>query len=371
MDKVDITIIGAGVVGLAIAARIADEKKNIIVLDKNHTFGQETSSRNSEVIHSGIYYPPGSLKSRLCVEGNKKLYEICRKHNITHKRIGKLIVAADESEVKELEAFYQRGVQNGNTALEMVSSKELKSVEPHIRAVAAIRSPDTGIIDSHSLMENFISQAKSKGVQFVYQAKVTGVEKCNEGLQVNIEDVSGDYSFITGVLINSAGLHADKVAEMTGIDIDNAGYRIHFCKGEYYSVGRGKNKLVQRLIYPVPSADLTGLGIHITLDLGGRMRLGPSAYYLDSLDYSMDLCYKSEFYQSAKAYLPELEVDDIQPDMAGIRPKLQGPGDKFRDFIIQEESEKGLPGLINLIGIESPGLTCSPAIAEYVANFCC
>jgi L-2-hydroxyglutarate oxidase LhgO len=371
MDILDVTIIGAGVVGLAVAARLADEKKDIIVLEKEHSFGQETSSRHSGVIHSGIYYPPDSLKSNLCVEGNKRLYEICRKYNIAHKQIGKLIVAADDSEVKELETFYQRGVRNGNTSLDLVSGNELEILEPNVRAVAAIRSPDTGIIDSHGLMQFYIAQSKSKGVAFVYQAKVTCIEKCNEGFQLKVEDVSGDFSFITRVLINCGGLYADKVAEMAGIDIDKAGYRIHFCKGEYYSVGHGKNKLVQSLIYPVPSADLTGLGIHITLDLGGRMRLGPSAYYIDNLDYSMDTRYKSLFYQSAKAYLPALEYEDIEPDMAGIRPKVQGPGDNFRDFIIQEESGRGLPGLVNLIGIESPGLTCSPAIAEYVAKICC
>ena len=370
MDIVDITIIGAGVVGLAIAARLGDKNKEIYVLEKNPSFGQETSSRHSGVIHSGIYYPQGSLKSRLCVEGNKLLYEICRKYDVDHKQTGKLIVAAENKELQELEAFFQRGLQAGNRELKLISGEELKQIEPCVRAVAAIHSPLTGIIDSHGLMQCYILQAVEKGVQFAYQAEVIGIGKCAEGFQIKVKDVSGEFSFLTRRLINSAGLYADKIAELAGIDLDKAGYKIHYCKGEYYSVGNGKNKLVQRLIYPVPSADLTGLGIHITIDLEARMKLGPSAYYVDELDYSIDSRYKSLFYESAKAYLPELNFEDIEPEMAGIRPKVQGPGDNFRDYIIREEGDKGLPGLINLVGIESPGLTCSPAIANYVADLC-
>ena len=271
-------------------------------------------------------------------------------------------MAADDGEEKELKVLFLRGQNNGARDLSLISAEEIKNLEPRVRAIAAIRSPYTGIIDSHGLMQSYISRATEKGVQFAYQAKATDIQRVPGGYQVRVEDASGEFSFNTRILINCAGLYADKVAGLAGIDIDKTGYRIHFCKGEYYSVGNGMNNLVQRLIYPVPSADYTGLGIHVTLDLDGRMRLGPNAYYVDNPDYAMDARNNAVFYHSAKAYSPELDLEDIEPEMTGIRPKLQGPSDKFRDFIIREESDNGSPGLINLIGIESPGLTSSPRL---------
>ncbi len=366
--KADITIIGAGIIGLGIAAQVATEDSDVYVLEKNGTFGQETSSRHSGVIHAGIYYPEGSLKAKLCVTGNRILYELCERHGIGYRRVEKLIVATSDEETGELQKLLERGRRNGAEGLRILSRRELKESEPNVEGVAAILSPSTGIIDSHALMKYYLARAKEEGAQIAYQSKVIGIEKAAGGYKVTVEDSTGSSSFTTRSLINCAGLHCDKVARMAGIDTAKAGYNLHYCKGEYFSVGSGKSTLVKRLIYPVPPPKVGGVGIHVTLDLEGRMRLGPSIHYVDSIDYAIDSQHKQLFYDAAKRLLPFIEYDDIEPEMAGIRPKLQGPGEDAKDFVIRDESDKGLPGLINLIGIESPGLTASPAIAAYVQN---
>jgi L-2-hydroxyglutarate oxidase LhgO len=365
----DITIIGAGVVGLAIAARVASRNRSVYVLEKNERFGQETSSRHSGVIHSGIYYPYGSLKAKLCVEGNHLLYELCRKHGIGHRKLSKLIVAASDEETGQLQELNEKGLRNGAVGLKLISRREMKKLEPNVEGVAALFSPSTGIIDSHALMEHFAARAKDGGAEIAYRKKAVGIEKVSDGYKVTVaEGDKGKFSFTTRILINCAGLYCDNMAELAGIDIGRAGYRLRYCKGEYFTVGNGKNKLVKRLIYPVPEVKGTGLGVHITLDLEGRMRLGPNTEYVDSIDYAVDSRHKDSFYKSAIKMLPFIAYEDLEPEMAGIRPKLQGPGDDVRDFVIRDESDRGLPGFINLIGIESPGLTSSPAIAKYVAG---
>jgi len=357
------------VVGLAVAAHVAIPDRVVYVLEKNERFGQEISSRHSGVIHSGIYYPQDSLKAKLCVEGNHLLYELCRKHGIGHKNLGKLIVATSDEETVQLQQLREKGKKNGARGLGIISKRELKNLEPNVEGVAALRSPSTGIIDSYSLMGYFAAVAKDNGAQIAYRTRVVGIEKVVDGYKVTVQEGdSGRFSFITRILMNCAGLYCDKIAELAGIDIAKAGYRLHYCKGEYFSVGGGKNRLVKRLIYPVPESNVTGLGVHVTLDLEGRMRLGPSVEYVDSIDYSVDSRHKEEFYSAAKKMLPFIEYDDLEPDTTGIRPKLQGPGEDVRDFVIREESDKGLPGFINLVGIESPGFTSSPAIGRYVAG---
>jgi L-2-hydroxyglutarate oxidase LhgO len=368
MHKADITIIGAGVVGLAIAAQIASEDKEVYVLEKNKTFGLEISSRHSGVIHSGIYYPEGSLKAKLCVAGNRILYELCERYGIGHSRLGKLIVATSDEERGQLQTLLERGRRNGAEGLRLLSKRGIRKLEAGVEGVAAILSPSTGIIDAYGLMKYFIARAKDGGAQIAYQTKVVGIEKLSGGYKVTVEDESGSSSFTTRLLINCAGLHSDKVAELAGIDIAKAGYKLHYCKGEYFSVAGGKGGLVKHLIYPVPPPKLTGVGIHLTLDLEGRMRLGPGVQYVDSIDYAVDNQHKKLFYDSVRRFLPGIKYDDIEPEMAGIRPKLQEPGGDFRDFVIREEGDKDLPGFINLIGIESPGLTASPAIANYVSG---
>ena len=364
----DIAVIGAGVVGLAIAAQVAREHREVYVLEKNETFGQEISSRHSGVIHSGIYYPEGSLKAKMCVAGNHILYELCERYGIGHRRLGKLIVATSDEEIGELQILLERGLRNGAEGLRILSKREIKELEPNVEGVAAILSPATGVIDSHALMKYFIAKAMDGGVQIAYHTKVVGIEKVADGYKVTVEDGTGKFSFITRIVINCAGLHCDKVAELAGIEIAKAGYQLHYCKGEYFSVGSGKNTLVKRLIFPVPPPKLTGVGIHVTFDLEGRMRLGPSIHYVDSIDYAVDNQHKQFFYDSVRRFLPFIEYDDLEPEMAGIRPKLQEPGGDIKDFVIRDESDKGLPGFIDLIGIESPGLTAAPAVAEYVAS---
>jgi len=366
--RADITIIGAGVVGLAVAAQVAREDREVYVLEKNKTFGLETSSRHSGVIHSGIYYPEGSLKTQMCIAGNRILYELCKKYNIGYKKLGKLIVATTDEETGQLETLLERGRRNGAEGLRMLSKQELKKLEPNVDGVAAILSPATGIIDSHALMQYFIAKATEGGIQIAYQTKVVGIEKIADEYKITVEDNSEKFSFMTRHLINCAGLQCDKVAGLAGIDTDKAEYKLYYCKGEYFSVSSSKSKLVKRLVYPVPLPQITGVGIHITFDLDGRMRLGPNAYYVDSIDYTVDNQHKRSFYESVRAFLPAIEYDDLEPEMAGVRPKIQEPGGEIKDFIIRDERDKGLPGLINLIGIESPGLTASPAIAEYVES---
>ncbi|MBA7633454.1 L-2-hydroxyglutarate dehydrogenase [subsurface metagenome] len=215
-------------------------------------------------------------------------------------------------------------------------------------------------------MKYFLNRAREKGAEIAYKSKVIGIERLSDGYEVTVENSSGPFPFKTEVLINCAGLSADRIAQLGGIDINKAGYKLFYCKGEYFSVGNRKNRLIKRLIYPVPEPSTGGMGIHATLDLEGRMRLGPNARYVNEIDYKVDESQKGIFYRSVKAFLPFIEDDDLEPEMAGIRPKLQGPGDDFRDFVIRHEQDRGLPGFINLIGIESPGLTSAPAIAERV-----
>jgi len=365
---VDVTIIGAGVVGLAIAAQVARGTREVYILEKNDSFGRETSSRNSQIIHSGIFYPEGSLKAKLCVEGNAILYSLCEQYGIGCQRKGKLIVAVDSSEAEQLETFWHRGLKNNVKGLRLLDQREIAKVEPNVKAVAALFVPSAGVIDVYSLMSCFLAKARENGARVAYRAKVLGIEKHSSQYQVTVEDASSLFSFTSAVVINSAGLNCDQVAELAGIDIIAAGYKLHYCKGEYFSVSASKSKLVERLIYPIPQPTGAGLGIHITLDLDGKMLLGPSSQYVDEIDYSVDSRHKQLFYDAAVKYLPDMQLDDLEPHMAGIRPTLQQAETGFTDFVIRDEGDKGLPGFINLIGIESPGLTSAPAIGRYVAN---
>ena len=366
--RADIVIIGAGVVGLAIAAQVASQDRAVYVLEKNETFGRETSSRHSGIIHSGIYYPEGSLKAKMCLAGNRILYQICERYGLGHRRLGKLIVAASDEETGELQTLVERGQGNGVEGLRILSKREIKELEPNIAGVAAILSPSTGIIDSYALMKHFVAKAGDGGVQIAYQTRVVGIEKVADGYKVTVEDGTGRFPFTTRVLVNCAGLYSDRVAELAGIDIAKAGYKLHYCKGEYFSVAGGKSTLVKRLIFPVPPPKVAGVGIHVTFDLEGRIRLGPSIQYVDAIDYAVDNQHKQLFYDSVTGFLPFIDYDDLEPEMAGIRPKLQESGGDIKDFVIRDENDKGLPRFINLIGIESPGLTASPAIAEYVGS---
>jgi L-2-hydroxyglutarate oxidase LhgO len=366
LAEIDIAIIGAGVVGLATAREIAQEKKGVFVFEKNRMFGLETSSRNSEVIHAGIYYPEDSLKAKLCIEGKSLLYELCDKHNIAYKKSGKVIVAVDENEISWLEELYEQGRKNGVDDLVLLSRTELKKLEPNIEARAGLLSPSSGILDSYTLLKFLYSQAREKGAEFIFDTEVIGIERAGEKYKVQIKDRDGISAFVAHVVVNCAGLNSDTIAQLAGIDTAKAGYKLHYCKGEYFSLDSKYRNLVNRLIYPVP--EQVGHGIHWRQGLDGRVLLGPSAHYVETIDYAVDETYKQYFYNSAKRFLPFVELEDLAPESAGIRPKLQGPEEDFRDFVIAHEEKAGFPGLINLIGIESPGLTAAPAIARYVGR---
>jgi L-2-hydroxyglutarate oxidase LhgO len=364
--EINVAIIGAGVVGLATAYEIAQKHKGVFVFEKNRTFGLETSGRNSEAIHAGIYYPEDSLKARLCVEGKNLLYRFCERHSVACKRTGKIVVAAGEEEIGWLEGLHEQGRKSGVDDLVLLSRVEVRKLEPNIEARAGLLSPSSGILDSYGLMKCLHSQASGKGAEFVFGTEVAGIERSKEKYKVRIRDRDGISVFVAHIVVNCAGLNSDKIAELAGIDIAGAGYRLHYCKGEYFSLDSKYRNIVSRPIYPVP--EQAGHGIHLKPGLDGRVLLGPSARYVEAVDYSVDETHKDAFYISARRFLPILEVGDMAPESAGIRPKLQGPGDGFRDFVITHEEKAGLPGLINLVGIESPGLTASLAIGRYVAE---
>ena len=370
--EIETTIIGAGVIGLAIAAEISQDSNEVFVLEKHPKFGQETSSRNSEVIHAGIYYPSDSLKARLCVEGNSLLYELCKAKNIPHRNCGKLIVATNVEEENQLESILAKAKNNGVDDIRPVSQNQIKKMEPEVHAISGLYSPSTGIIDSHKLMTYFESQAKNKGVQFVYKTQVERVKKISDSkYELLITNPDGEqFKYTTRRLINCAGLEADRIAASFGIDVQAHGYRQYFWKGEYFSVSARVNA-INTLVYPVPLPNNVGLGTHATIDLNGQIKLGPNATFLPArnYDYTIDPSGKKAFFESARQFLPFIQFEDLNPAMVGIRPKLQKPGDAVRDFIISEESDKGLPGVVNLLGIESPGLTASLAIAKYVRDY--
>ncbi len=365
MSDTSLTVIGAGAVGLAIAARLAERFPDLILLERREHHGTETSSRNSEVIHAGMYYTPGSLKARLCVEGNRLLYEYCERHQVPHQRLTKIIVAMIPEEVAHLERILLTGHQNG-VELEMITAGRSRELEPHVPAVAALFSPNTGVISVHDLMDALLHEARSKGATFQTSAEVVGLEKGHGEYRIDINTPGGVESFTSERVVNSAGLECDTVAGLAGIDIDAAGYRLHYCKGSYFSVTASKSWVVRRLVYPVPTP--VSLGVHALVDLAGRVRFGPDAEFLTgrSLDYRVDVQKRAAFARGVQRLVPSLSEEDLSPDISGIRPKIQAPGEPARDFIIRDEGDRGLPGLVNLIGIESPGLTSCLAIARHV-----
>ncbi len=370
MADASVAIIGGGVVGLAIAAELSGTYSPLLVLERRDKYGQETSSRNSEVIHAGIYYPHGSLKARLCVEGKRLLYEICERNGVPFRRITKVITATNESEVPALEKLYQHGVANG-AELELLTEKQVHALEPHIASAAGIFSPSTGILSAHGLMDCYYHTAKQNGAVIQTHCEVVGVERRNGEYLISIREGGEISTFTSERVINAAGLECDTIAQLAGIDIDAAGYRIHYAKGCYFALPSSYKNLISRLVYPVPPKET--LGVHALIDLGGRIKFGPDIEYLHDrkLNYDVDENKRHAFAASVRRILPMVKDEDLTPDMSGIRPKLQAEGGAVQDFIIREEAERGLPGFINLIGIESPGLTASPAIARYVRKLMC
>jgi len=316
-----------------------------------------------------MYYPTGSLKARLCVEGNRLLYDYCREHGAAHERTGKLIVAADEREIAQLEAILEQGRLNGVPGLRMLDEREVHRMEPEVSACAALYSETTGVVDSHGLMASLEAEAVRGGAVIACNHRLKRIEPCVGGYCVRYcagcDRVAGECR--ARRIINCAGLGCEQVAACMGIDTHAAGYRLHLCKGEYFSLAPAQARRIRHLIYPPPFHDLRGLGIHVVRRLDGSVSLGPSADYVEEIDYTVDPGRTKEFFESARRYLPFITVSDLQPDMAGIRPKLQKPGGPMRDFVIADETGRGLPGVINLMGIESPGLTACLSIARMVA----
>lgn len=371
MEQAEITIIGAGVVGLAAASQLSRYCKNIFVIEKEAAFGRGTSSRNSEVIHAGIYYPKESLKAQCCVEGRRLLYELCEKQKIPFKKLGKLIVATCDEEIEQVRALLRRGSDNGVEGLEIIDAEKIRELEPAVKARCALYSPESGIVDSHALMAFFAGRARDNGASIAYQSKVEAIEKCPSGYKITTRSPDGEvFCFESEIVINAAGLFSDEIAAMAGIDTAALGYALHFCKGEYFRLSAHKSTMARRLVYPVPEQNNKGLGIHLTPDLSGQLRLGPDAEYMGKKeeDYSVDIKKKRHFFESVSVFAPFIAEADLSPDTAGIRPKLQEDGGQFRDFVIAEESKNGFAGLINCIGIESPGLTASLAIARRIEN---
>lgn len=367
MEKANIIIIGAGAVGLSIAAELSRIHKDIILVECNPSFGQETSSRNSEVIHAGIYYPKDSLKLKTCIEGKALLYEFCARNNIPHRRLGKLIIAADKNEAGDLEKLFLHGKENGVNDLTLLSKAQINDMEPGIKAQSAIYSPSTGILDTHSFMKCLVSSFEKNGGQVAYNTQVTGIAKGEKGYEITVIDSQKDvFTLNSNVVINCAGLNSDKIAAFVGFKRPE--YKLKYCKGDYFRLSHSKEADIKHLIYPVPKEDRAGLGIHLTLDLTGSIRLGPDDEYVERIDYKIDPSKAKLFYESVKTFLPFVKLDKIYPDTSGVRPKLQGKGEGFRDFIIRHEEISGFPGFINLIGIESPGLTASLSIAKMAAK---
>jgi L-2-hydroxyglutarate oxidase LhgO len=365
MADTPLTIVGAGVVGLATAARLAPRFPELVVLERRERHGTETSSRNSEVVHGGMYYPAGSLKARLCVRGRELLYDICERLGVPSRRIGKLIVATAEPELGELERLLALGRTNG-VPLEMVGATRCRALEPAVPAVAGLLSPETGIVSADALMDAFLHQARQHDAILQRRAELVAVERRDRDYALTLRTPEGLETLTSERVVDAAGLESDTVCALAGIDVEAAGYRLRWCKGSYFALAGRKARLLSRLVYPVPTN--VSLGVHAVLGLDGRARFGPDAEYLGErrLDHSVDPARRHAFADAVRRLLPAVEDDDLSPDIAGIRPKLQGPGEGFRDFVIAEETARGLPGFVSLVGIESPGLTASAAIAEQV-----
>lgn len=363
----DVVVVGGGVVGLAAAAALARAGRSVLLVERHGALAQETTTRNSEVVHAGLYYPEGSLKARLCVAGREALYARCADRGIPHRKLGKLVVATQESELGVLETLQRRGTANGAPGLRLVGADEVARREPCVRAVAALESPETGIVDGHALCMSLAAEIEARDGLLVLHTEVRGIESVSGGYRVETREADGGAAAVhCAAVVNAAGLAADAVAALPGLDVDACGYRQHPCKGDYFALAPGAPLRVARLVYPVPAG--AGLGVHATLDLGGRIRFGPDATYVDRVEYGVDPAKAEAFAAAASRYLPGLRAEWLAPDYAGVRPKLAGPGEAFRDFVVAEESDAGLPGFVNLVGIESPGLTAALAIGDRVAE---
>jgi len=362
MENVDVIVVGAGVVGLAIAAKLSKVFSNVLIVEKNAYFGEETSSRNSEVIHAGIYYPKNSLKASLCVQGKNQLYRYCIERHIPYQKVGKFIVAHGNEDEQHLKSIVNTAYDSGVDDLVWTSSAELKKSEPEISASAALFSPSSGVIDVHSYMQSLLAQIEQNGGLFVANTQFTSAHYDGNKFTAKFLSAGEAISINTQYLINSGGLHSTAVANAIDEMPTEFIPQLHYCRGHYFSYS-GKSP-INHLIYPIPEKN--GLGIHASIDMGGQLKFGPDTQYIENINYDINDALKEKFYTAIQRYFPNASLDKLQPAYSGIRPKLQGQHDGFCDFNIQTYKQHGLNGLINLFGIDSPGLTSSLAIAEYV-----
>ncbi|MGQ7959874.1 NAD(P)/FAD-dependent oxidoreductase [Pseudomonas sp. SP16.1] len=363
MHSIDTLIIGAGALGLACAARLAEPRRDTLILEAEGLIGSHASSRNSEVIHAGLYYPPGSLKAELCLEGRERLYAWCAQHGVAHRRIGKLLVAVQQDEITRLDALAANAEACGVHDLQDIDQARLGELEPALHGVRALLSPSTGIIDSHAYLQSLLALAERRGAQLVLHSRVERLQRDREAWIASGHSAGEAFSLRAQRVINAGGLFAQRLAARTeGLQAP----LLHLCQGRYF--GYAGRSPFSHLIYPMPEANTAGLGIHATLDLAGQLRFGPDVHWLDTLDYRVDESLRAPFAAAIARYFPALDAARLQPGYAGVRAKLSGPGEPAADFLIQTPADHRLPGLVNLFGIESPGLTASLAIAERVAR---
>jgi L-2-hydroxyglutarate oxidase LhgO len=363
MDKVECIVAGAGVVGLAVARALALAGREVLVLEAAEGIGTETSSRNSEVIHAGIYYPAGSLMARFCVAGRRALYAYCAERGVPHRNCGKLIVATSEEENASLAQIKARAEANGVEGMRLLSAEEARAMEPNLRCTAALLSPTTGIIDSHAYMLALQGDAENAGAMFVFHSKVLGGRASRNGIEIDVGGAE-PMSLHCDVFVNAAGLHAPSLARtIQGVPRETIPTE-YYAKGNYFTLS-GRSPF-SRLIYPVPVPG--GLGVHLTIDLGGQARFGPDVEWVDHIDYRVDPARADVFYDAVRRYWPGLKDGALQPGYSGIRPKIVPPSVAKQDFVVHGPAMHGIPGLVNLFGIESPGLTASLALADYVRD---
>ncbi len=362
MEQVDAVVVGAGVVGLAVARALALSGREVLVLEAADAIGTQTSSRNSEVIHAGIYYPQGSLKARLCVQGREMLYDYCAERGIGHRRCGKLIVATSQAQVAELQAIIAKAAANGVHDLVLLTREQARAMEPMLECVAAVHSPSTGIVDSHGLMLALQGDLENAGGLLAFNSPLAHAGVTSQGLALTAQDGT---RLLARSVVNASGVHAPTLARrFDGLDPAHIPGE-YYAKGNYFTLS-GRSPFA-RLIYPVPEA--AGLGVHLTIDLGGQAKFGPDVQWVNSPDeLVVDPARGDAFYAEVRKYWPGLPDGALLPGYAGIRPKISGPGEPARDFLIQGPAGHGVPGLVNLFGIESPGLTSSLAIAARVAE---
>jgi glycerol-3-phosphate dehydrogenase len=368
MDQANILIIGGGVIGCAIAEAVSKRWQDVFLVEQFPKLGMATSSRNSGVNHSGIYYPKNSLKARFCVDGNRLTYEFCKKHNVPFRHCGKLVVAANAHEMLELAALQRRGEDNGVEGLRLIDADEIRKREPHIKGIAALDVPSTGIVSAEELVHTYARVATNQGANVVTFARVTSLAPSGEtirvGLRIGDEEDAQSETIEARCVINAAGLFADEVAAMLG----NHSWKIYPVRGEYCEVRGPRSSLINNLVYPLPHSDGLSLGVHFTKTLWGTFLLGPTATYVEGKDnYEKNRLPIKDFAESAKTLLPEIEERDLQLGYSGLRPKLAPPDHKgIVDFVISRDPK--VPQAIHLVGMESPGLTAAPAVAEHVVE---